>query len=286
MTAELLFHLPGVQKLSEGPVWDHRTSLLWWVDIHDKKLYRYNPETGNHTPFSIDQYVGAAVLRSEKGLVLALERGFYLFDEETGSLSHLSDPEPDLPSNRFNDGKVDPGGTFWAGTMDNSEQAISGSLYSLEPQTLTFAKAFSGVSISNGLAWTADSNTFYYIDSPTQRVDGFDFDLASGILSKRREVLRFEQSFGTPDGMCIDTEDNLWIAFWEGSKVACFDPRTGKQLAQIDIPTQRITSCCFGGAEMDTLFITSAAKEGDSLGGAIFSAKPGVTGPPTNFFAG
>ena len=234
----------------------------------------------------MDQYIGSVVMRNGKGLVLALEKGFFFFDEDTAALTHLTDPEPELPGNRFNDGKVGPRGRFWAGTMDNAQEQIRGSLYSLEPQAQQVKKAFSDVSISNGLAWTQDAQTFYYVDSPTQKVDAFDFDPDKGTLSGRREVLRFEEAFGTPDGMCIDAADNLWIAFWEGAKVACFDPRSGKQLDQIDVPAKRVTSCCFGGKDMNTLFITTAAKEGDALGGAIFHTKPGVKGPHTNFFAG
>lgn len=285
MKAQLLIHVPDT-KLAEGPVWDHRTHTLWWVDIPNGLLYRYNPTDESYLSYSVGQALGAAVPRSQGGFVLALANGFAFFDPETNSIEHLVDPEEELPHNRFNDGKVDPVGRFWAGTMDTQEKDKTGSLYCLSPGSLQVEQVLTGLSISNGLAWTKDALTMYFIDSPTQCVNAYDYTGEQAALTNEREVLRFDPEFGTPDGMCIDEKDHLWIAFWEGSKVACFDPVSGKQLDQIDVPAKRITSCTFGGESMDRLFITSAAKEGDPLGGAIFTAAPGVKGAEVNLFAG
>ena len=285
LKAELLIHVPET-KLAEGPVWDHRDQSLWWVDIPNGKLYQYRPDSQSHTSYAVGHALGAAVPREQGGFVLALANGFAFFDPQTETLKSLVDPEEDLPHNRFNDGKVDPAGRFWAGTMDTQEKDQTGSLYCLSPGTLQVDRVLVNLSISNGLAWTRDVKTMYFIDSPTQCVQAFDFDLEGTLLSNRREVLHFDPAFGTPDGMTIDGEDRLWIAFWEGSKVACFDPISGKQLDQIDIPARRITSCTFGGEKWDTLYITSAAKEGDPLGGAIFKASPGVQGSPVTLFKG
>ena len=285
MKAELLIHLPEM-NLAEGPVWDHRDQTLWWVDILEGNLYNYHPEARSHSSFAVGQYLGAAVPREKGGFVLALAEGFAFFDPDTRQLDFIHDPEADKPGNRFNDGKVDPAGRFWAGTTEFLHEEVTGSLYCLSPETMNIQKTLSSVHISNGLAWTKDAQTFYFIDSPTQQVQAFDFDLPQGSLSNGRIVLDFAPEMGTPDGMSIDDHDHLWIAFWGGSKVACFDPISGKQLDQIDVPAVKTTSCTFGGPDRDTLFITSAAKEGDPYGGAIFSAKPGVKGPLSSFFAG
>ena len=285
MKAELLIHVPET-KLAEGPVWDHRDQSLWWVDIPNGKLYQYRPDSQSHTSYAVGRALGAAVPRSQGGFVLAMADGFAFFDPDTETLEAFLNPEEDLPQNRFNDGKVDPSGRFWAGTMDNLEKDQSGSLYCLSPDTLQADRTLTGLSISNGLAWTRDEQTLYFIDSPTQCVQAFDFSPKNTSLANRREVLHFDPEFGTPDGMTIDEEDHLWIAFWEGSKVACFDPVSGRQLDQIDVPANRITSCTFGGEKWDTLFITSAAKEGDPLGGAIFKASPGVKGSAVQLFKG
>ncbi len=285
MKAELLIHLPEM-NLAEGPVWDHRDQTLWWVDILEGRLYNYHPEARTHSAFAVGQYLGAAVPREVGGFVLALAEGFAFFDPQTQELEFIHNPEADKPGNRFNDGKVDPAGRFWAGTTEFHHEEVSGSLYCLVPETMKVQNALSSVHISNGLAWTKDAQTFYFIDSPTQQVQAFDYDLSQGSIANGRIALDFPTEMGTPDGMSIDDHDHLWIAFWGGSKVACFDPISGKQLDQIDVPALKTTSCTFGGPDRDTLFITSAAKEGDPNGGAIFVAKPGVKGPRSTFFAG
>jgi len=285
MKAALILHIPDT-RLGEGPVWDHRTRRLWWVDIPNGRLHAFDPARRENQTYDVEQPVGALALREKGGLLLALQSGFAFYDQQSGQLTPLADPEADLPDNRFNDGKCDPAGRFWAGTMDNNEQAASGSLYCLDPDGMRVSRHLSGIRISNGLAWTADGARLYYIDSPTHKVQAFDFDLRNGAIRFDRDVLTFDPAYGFPDGMCIDADGQLWIAFYGGAKVRRFDPERGRQTWQIDVPTRRPTSCCFGGNNLETLYITTAAKQGDPLGGGLFAVKPGLQGVETSLFAG
>jgi len=285
MTVELLLHIPDTE-LGEGPVWDPRTQMLWWVDILKGRLHGLDPATDTTQTYEMGQYLGAAVPRESGGFMLALQRGLATYDPGSNTLKMLHDPEPDKPENRFNDGKVDPAGRFWAGTMEIDPQNPNGSLYCLHPGTNKVEVKRTGVYISNGLAWTQDQQTFYYIDSLTFKLVAFDYEVSTGVISGERDAIVFDRDLGTPDGMAIDKDDNLWIAFYEGAKIACFDPRTGKQLDQVDVPAHRTTSCAFGGENLDTLYITSAAKGGDPFGGGLFIAQPGVSGPPITYYKG
>jgi sugar lactone lactonase YvrE len=285
MKAALILHIPGT-RLGEGPVWDHRSRQLWWVDILNGRIHAFDPARRQDRTYEIGQFVGALALRQEGGLLLALQSGFAFYDPATEQLTPIADPEVDRPGNRFNDGKCDPAGRFWAGTMDHAEQAASGSLYCLDPDGMTVSRHLEDIRISNGLAWTKAGDRLYYIDSPTHKVQAFHYDINSGAIEYDRDVLTFDPGYGYPDGMCIDEEDQLWIAFWDGAKVRRFDPDRGRQTWQIDVPARRPTSCCFGGNNLETLFITSAAKEGDPLGGGLFAVKPGLRGVETALFEG
>ncbi|MGE3313408.1 MAG: SMP-30/gluconolactonase/LRE family protein, partial [Limisphaerales bacterium] len=195
---------------------------------------------------------------------------------------------PELPGNRFNDAKCDPSGNLWAGTMAVDETPAKGSLYRIGADQRATRKV-TEISISNGLAWSADRRTMYYIDSPTRRVDAFDFDVDTGGISRRRTVV--EITDGYPDGMSIDERGNLWIAIWGGGCVACHEPDGGRRIARIEIPVRDVTSCCFGSG--DTLFITTAGRDvvdadrhRQPLAGGLFKASVGVTGPVPPDFQG
>jgi sugar lactone lactonase YvrE len=185
--------------LGEGPVWDDRTGTLLWVDILQGLVHRYSPETQQDEVLAVGQPVGAVASRQRGGLVLAVRDGFALFDDRGFRLVSLV--EADRPTNRMNDGKCDPTGRFLAGTMDVDAQPGRGALYRLDPDH-SVTTLIRGVTISNGLAWSADHRTMYYIDSSIQGVDAFDYDLDSGrIKSNRRTVAQIPASFGMPDGM-------------------------------------------------------------------------------------
>lgn len=283
LSADLILSVPGT-LLGEGPVWDYRTEILWWVDILQGRLNAYEPSKGSNTTYEIGQYVGAAVPRKAGGLVLALHEGLAFFDPETKELDHFSDIEKEIKENRFNDAKCDAKGRFWAGSTQISHEQPVGVLYCLENESLELIPKIEGVTISNGMAWSSDQKTMYYIDTPTMEVKAYHFELETGEISFDRVALTFEESMGFPDGMTIDENDHLWVAFYGGNKVACFDPISGKQLHQVDVLGERTTSCAFGGPELDTLYITTAAKEGDPFGGALYACKPGVNGVKANFF--
>ena len=281
MTPEILINKEDTM-LGEGPVWDHRINQLWWVDIPKGLVHRYNPAADTNKTYAIGQMVGAAIPCEIGGLILAMENGFAFFDPETKQLKNISDPESSIPTNRFNDGQCDPAGRLWAGTMsiDPPRDAV-GSLYCLD-SGLNTTKKLADIKVSNGLAWTSQADKMFYIDTRNNMIMSFDYDLKSGNISSREDFKTFDTLL--PDGMCIDENDNLWVAFYAGKRVCCFDSRNGDKLEQIDMPVSNPTSCAFGGPDLDTLFITSGYQEEEPLSGAVFSIKPGVKGVKTNFF--
>jgi sugar lactone lactonase YvrE len=269
--------------LGEGPVWDYRTNKLWWVDIPNGLIHCYNPENGNNQTVELGQMVGAAIpCENSDDLLLATQNGFAFFNPITKKLDPISDPESGKPLNRFNDGNCDPAGRLWAGTMaiDPPRDAV-GALYRMDAD-LSVTKMVSDIKVSNGLAWTKNAEKMFYIDTRQFKMMSFDYDLETGHISNKKDFLVFENDL--PDGMTIDENDNLWIAFYLGGKVVCFDSNNGEKLDEIKVPALCTTSCTFGGENLDTLYITSGAKEGDELGGALFAVKPGVKGRKANFF--
>ncbi|NIP85361.1 MAG: SMP-30/gluconolactonase/LRE family protein [Planctomycetales bacterium] len=291
LTAELV--LDAAAELGEGALWDVARQKLWWVDIEPGQLHCFDPATGSDQTYQINQRVGTVVVRERGGLVLAVEQGFAAYDLDTQKLTVIHDPETHLPGNRFNDGKCDPAGRFWAGTMDmSSQRRPSGALYRLDTDG-TVTRQVDNVRVSNGIVWTSDARTMYYIDSHTRRIDAFDYDNDSGRISNRRPVVEVPPDRGKPDGMAIDAEDNLWVAHWGGWCVSAYDPQTGQTLAQIEVPAKQVTSCAFGGAELDQLFITTARIGQDKVAlqdqphaGGLFLARPGVRGTPSASYAG
>lgn len=280
-------------ELAEGPIWDEQQQKLYWVDIIGCQVHCFDPLTGQDQAVNVAQMVGTVVLRAGGGLVLAMQRGFYFCDFTTGELIPIGDPEADLPDNRFNDGKCDPAGRFWAGTMGTiSPRQPSGALYVLDPD-LGIRKMIDGVQVSNGIVWSLDQRTMYYIDTPLKTVDAFDYDLASGTVANRRPVIRIAAGEGGPDGMAIDSEGMLWVAQWGGWQIGRYDPLTGKKLARIDLPTQHVSACAFGGPDLHDLYITTArenippeALASQPHAGSLFRIRTGVRGLPAFRFRG
>ena len=287
-TAECVLRANAV--LGEGPVWDAARQRLWWVDIERRELHSFDPVGGEDRAWKLDHRVGFAVPTMRGDLVIGTQSGLMRFEPESGEFATVVHPEVHLPENRFNDAKCDPNGRLWAGTMAVSEAPGLGSLYRIDASWCV-DRMVSEVSISNGLAWAPDGRTMYYVDSPTRRVEAFDFDPNSGDIRNRRVVV--EVADGFPDGMSIDRAGNLWVALWSGWGVACFDPCNGTQLAKVEVPVEAVTSCCFGGAAWDELYVTTASRDLDADGrgqqpaaGSIFRANVGVSGLPTHLFAG
>ena len=251
--------LKNAAALGEGAVWDSEKQVLYWVDIMGCKVYIYDPQTGENKGFDTPSHVGTVVTRESGGLMLALTEGFAALDTDSGQVEYLQKVEGEYPDNRFNDGKCDPAGRFWAGTMPY-KGGDGGSLYRLDTDGSVHHQ-FGGVGCSNGLVWTSDNSTFYYIDTHKRRVDAFDYELATGAISNRRTAFECDPEKGFPDGCTIDEEDMIWIAFWGGGRVGRYNPATGECLENIEIPgAKQITSCAFGGANLNELYITSASE--------------------------
>jgi sugar lactone lactonase YvrE len=288
MTIELL--LDAKAALGEGPAWEARTNLLYWLDIKGHTVHLYDPQNRTDRSIDVGQQTGCAAPTKDGNLILGLKTGLATLDLATAKLDFIARPEVHLPGNRFNDGKCDPAGRFLAGTMDDAEVEASGALYSLSSDH-TLKTLITGVRISNGLAWSPDYKTFYYIDTPTRVVMAYDYDLEKGNISNPRVVVRVPESFGWPDGMTNDVEGNLWIALWGGAAVTCWNPATGSLIRKVDVPAGNVTSCVFGGEGLTTLYITSARKGMSAeqlarypLSGGLFKFEAGVQGMLTFVF--
>ncbi|OCA81565.1 SMP-30/gluconolaconase/LRE domain protein [Bacillus sp. FJAT-27225] len=243
--------------LGEGPVWDQKTGALFWVDIEGEKIYIYYPETGEDRILDVGQRIGAIVPRQSGGAVAALENGLYFVDIELGQFEFIVNPEGGLPENRFNDGKCDPKGRFWAGTLNMSGKEGQASLYCLETDG-SLTKKLDGLSISNGLAWSPDHKFMYFIDTPTRNVVRFEYNLETGDIRNPDICVTIPDGEGFPDGMTIDSEGHLWIAHWGGGKVSRWNPATGIKVTEIEIPAVNVTSCTFGGEHLLDLYVTTA----------------------------
>lgn len=279
-------------ELGEGPVWDHREQALWWVDIDGHAIHRFDPATGEDTVNPVGEQVGACVPRIRGGLVMATASGFYFFDPKTGEKDFLGHPEVHLHNNRFNDGKCDPAGRFWAGTLAMDGVVGGAALYCLGVDG-GISQHLPNVTVSNGMAWSSDRKTMYYIDTMAQCVFALDYDLDSGELDNQRPVITVDRSQGFPDGMAIDAEDKLWVAHWGGSQVVRYDPDTAEALARIALPVTQPTSCAFGGADFRDLYITSAraslrgpALEAQPHAGSVFRVRVETPGLPADLYAG
>ena len=281
--AELV--LDAHADLGEGSIWHN--NALYWVDIEIGNIHIFDPDTGTDRVIELGQAVGTVVPRAGGGIAVAVEGGFGVVDLESEELTILADPEPDLPENRFNDGKCDPRGRFWAGTAAVTCDQPVGTLYRMDADH-SVHPMLEKVTISNGIVWTSDRKTMYFIDTALERVDAFDYDDASGNITNRRTIIEINKpDHGWPDGMAIDENDNIWIAMWEGNGVTHWDPRTGELLGKIHIDSAQTTSCAFGGPNLDELYITSAAKGLDEPhGGGLFRAKLKTKGVPATPFAG
>lgn len=249
--------IPSQCFLGEGPLWIARLGCFFWVDIEKGNLHRYHLATEQleirHFPHRL-----AVVLEGQIGkLILGLDRKLVRYDWETEVIEELCEVESDLTLNRFNDGKVDPKGRIWIGTLSTLFTEGAGSLYRIGPD-LQPKVQLTNLTISNGMAWTADQRTFYFIDTPTKKIQEFAFDPKTGAIEFRRIAVEIPEGLGFPDGMSIDREGMLWVAHYAGSGVYCWNPSTGQLLDKIELPVPHVTSCCFGGENLDLMLITTA----------------------------
>jgi len=259
-------------KLAEGPRWDAATGRLLWVDIEGGELHVL--ESGEDRAIGLDAMVGVAAPTSSGAVLVALADRLALVDladESVRTLVRL----PHGPALRSNDGACDAAGRFWIGTMDLDETPGAGALYRYDGR---LQRVLEEVTLSNGIGWTRDDTRMYYIDSPVQRVDIFDFEVASGRIDDRRPFVSIDESEGIPDGLTVDDEGGVWVALYGGSCVHRYD-ESGHLDAVLEVPALNVTSCCFGGDDGRSLFVTTAAPDGN-----VYVTQPGVSGPPAHVF--
>ncbi|MGZ4404784.1 MAG: SMP-30/gluconolactonase/LRE family protein [Gaiellaceae bacterium] len=259
-------------KLAEGPRWDAATGRLLWVDIEGCELHVL--ESGDDRAIGLDAMVGVAAPTSSGAVLVALADRLALVDladESVRTLVRL----PHGPALRSNDGACDAAGRFWIGTMGLDETRGAGALYRYDGR---LERVLDEVTLSNGIGWTRDDTRMYYIDSPVQRVDIFDFEVVSGRIDDRRPFVSIDESEGIPDGLTVDDEGGVWVALYGGSCVHRYD-ESGRLDAVLEVPALNVTSCCFGGEDGRSLFVTTAAPDGN-----VYVTQPGVSGPPAHVF--
>lgn len=292
MTQNLSVAVNTQSTLGEGTIWDDRRKCLFWVDIYQGILHRLDPKSGEHKSIKTGGFLGSVVPSEKEELILLINRSFVSLNWENETFETIGEVEKEIEENRFNDGKCDPSGRFWAGTMPQPEDKASGGLYCLK-NDLTIEQKLSNIHISNGIVWTSDKQTMYYIDTPTKEVWAFDYDDQSGAINNKRVVINIAENEGFPDGMTIDNEDKLWIAHWGGYQVGRWDPTTGEKIFSVRLPVSQVTSCAFGGTNLDQLYITCARKglsdealKKEPLAGALFvyDTQGEYQGVPVNRF--
>ncbi len=272
-------------RLGEGPAWDARAGRLVWVDIEGAALHRTDPATGVTATHPMPLPIGVAVPRTAGGYLAALEDGFWAV-AMNGRAERLAEVDTRARSLRFNDGACDPAGRFWAGTMAWDQSPGAGSLYRLE-RDLRVSRVLDGVTISNGLGWSPDGATMYYVDTPTLRIDAF-----TGAIGARRTFAEIDVGEGRPDGLCVDVEGAVWVALWPGWSIRRYLPDVTLD-ALIQLPVAQVSSCAFGGPDLDELYITTAwtglsdaERAAQPHAGGLFRAHPGVRGLALASFGG
>jgi sugar lactone lactonase YvrE len=271
--------------LGEGPRWDAARARLLWVDVEGRALHVLDPLMGDRA-VPVGSRIGAVAPLSDEQALVALADRLALVDLDDGSLETLVDVPHDA-ERRLNDGACDARGRFWVGSMALDERPGGGALYRYGEGALD--RVIDRVSLSNGIGWSPDGRTMYYVDSPEGRVDAFDFDVDAGTIANRRTFVAIDQ--GTPDGLTVDDEGGVWVALWAGWSVRRYAP-DGELDAVVDLPVAKVTACCFGGDDGRTLYVTTASvdlideeRRRQPHAGCVFAAYPGVSGPAAHTFA-
>jgi len=277
--------------LGEGPVWCPEEQALYWVDILSRTVNRFDPETGANRVWHVPDLVGCMALRDSGGAILALRHGLVALDFDTGAVSPVAEPAGLTDEVRFNDGKCDRRGRFFAGTMHNPETAGQGHLYRFDPEG-SLHTVEEGITTSNGLGWSPDDTVFYYTDTMQHAIHAYDYDIETGAISNRRVFAEVPDETGRPDGLTVDSAGYVWGTHWEGWRVTRYAP-DGSVDKVVEVPVARPTSCNFGGRDLSTLYVTSAAMDGifpkdpgEPLAGGIFAIPCDVPGLPEPRFAG
>jgi sugar lactone lactonase YvrE len=279
----------GRDVLGEGPLWDHRMQLLYWLDIANTELHCFDPTTAQHRSWRLTETICSIGLRGKRDLIVAWKNGFGSIQLPSAEFTQLSVTLKPDQGTMFNDGKVDRQGRFWAGTKDLLEQKMLGSLYCLDRNGL-IKEMDQGFTVSNGMAWSLDNKILYFTDSPARTIYQYNFDPTTGDISNREAFATIATDAGYPDGLTIDSEGYLWSAHWGGWRITRYKP-TGEIDRVIEMPVEQPTSCCFGGEDLDILFVTSASRDltpaqlsRGPQAGALFTLHPGVKGLPEPLF--
>ena len=277
-------------KLGEGAIWNHSTNELFWIDIEGKSLHIYNPKTNKNRSLKTPSRIGTVVPINDKEALIALENGVSKINLKTGVINSFVDMENNLINSRLNDGKCDPSGRLWVGSMHLEQENGKANLYKIV--TLgNLETMIDSVTISNGIVWTSDKKTMYYIDTPTSQIKAYNYNNSTGNITNPRVAVQIPTELGYPDGMTIDEEGMVWVGMWDGNAVIRFNPKTGDVLQTIEVPSHNITSCAFGGDNLETLYITTASIDMTDdelkkypLSGSVFKVEPGVKGVKSSFF--
>lgn len=277
-------------ELGESAVWSPGEAALYWVDIRCPAIRRWDSRSGATRSWTMPELVGSVALRRSGGLVVALRHSIAFFDPSTGALEPVAAPEAERPEMRFNDGRCDRQGRFWCGTMNNDTRAPEGSLYRLDASH-ELVQVAGGFSIPNSLAWSPDARTMYFADSLRYEISSYDFDLENGSLGAA-QPFAWTQPPAIPDGSTVDADGYLWNAEYDGWRVVRYAP-DGTIDRIVELPVQRPTSCTFGGADLDVLYVTTATQRlgaaelaRQPLAGALLALEPGVRGLPEPSYAG
>ncbi|WP_460205212.1 SMP-30/gluconolactonase/LRE family protein [Scytonema sp. NUACC21] len=276
-------------RLGEGPLWDATQKLFYWVDIYNYRVNQFNPAIGQNSFFDVGDVVGCIALAGTNRLIMAQRHRLAFLNTQTGEVTPIIQVEADMPNNRFNDGKCDPQGRFWFGSM--SSEKSQASLYRYNPDG-SLQVMETGLTISNGLGWSPDNKTFYLTDSDQQKIYAYDFDAETGNISDRRIFVDLTHESFFPDGLTIDTEGHIWSAMWDGGCVIRFNP-AGEETMRIQLPLKRPTNCTFGGEDLKSLYITTASVglsqaeiDKSVCSGDLFEVQTDISGLPAYHFQG
>lgn len=287
-----MYNLKYIEKsksvLGEGPLYNSNENSLYWTDIKDNKLYKYDLLSKQIKSYYFGKPIGSFAFTDDNKIISTTNDGFEYLDLVNEKTIYIIDPEDKIPNNRFNDGKCDSYGRYFAGTMDNNEKEINGSLYCYNGEKIE--KKEENLFISNGLGWNSNSTKFYLTDSPKRIIYVYDYNLETAGLSNRKIFAKIDEKDGYPDGLCIDEEDYIWSAHWNGWKITRYKPN-GSIDSIYQLPVPKVTSCNFGGEDMKTLFITTASVDlteeelkNAPLSGNVFFLKTEVKGQNNNLF--
>lgn len=276
-------------RLGEGPCWNQSEQLLYWVDIYNHRVHQFNPATGAHQFFDVGEVVGCIAPALNHRLIMAQRSRLAFLDTSNGEVTPIMTIEDNQPDTRFNDGKCDSAGRFWFGSMSTS--GPKGRLYRYDPDG-SLHVLLTELTISNGLGWSPDENTFYLTDSSLKTIYAFDFDLESGGINNRRVFVDLTAESFYPDGLTVDREGCIWSAMWDGWCIIRFDP-SGKEMMRVMMPVIRPTSCTFGDEELTTIYITTASVglseaeiQNSFYSGDLFSLPTSTSGLATHYFKG